>query len=198
VPVSVECVQQEGNNNETGPLKSIIKYEFPARPFKEPYSQVKWYGKTLPPITVYWYDGGFLPPRPEGTPETEVLGDLGEKGENGSYFVGERGIVTTGCYGGGTRLVPSSLMADFKKPDPFIPRIEREDSRQEWIRACKGGPAAGSNFDYAGPFTEVVLLGNLAIRSGQKLEYDSANMRITNVPEANQLLHREYRKGWSL
>jgi hypothetical protein len=68
----------------------------------------------------------------------------------------------------------------------------------EWIEACKGGPAALSNFANAGPFTETVLLGNLAIRLGKKIQWDGPNMKATNAPEADPLIHREYRKGWEL
>ncbi|HOJ33628.1 MAG TPA: Gfo/Idh/MocA family oxidoreductase [Candidatus Hydrogenedentes bacterium] len=194
LPTKVECVTQEGNNSETCPVKSIIKYEFPARPFRENYPSVKWYGKTLPPVTVYWYDGGLMPPRPEGVSPDEKLGD----GDNGSYFVGEKGVATTGCYGGDTRLVPAAKMQDFKMPDPVIPRVPDGNSHQDWIRSCKDGKPHCANFDYASPFTEVVLLGNLAVRSGAPIEWDSGNMRVTNVPEANQFVKREYRKGWTL
>ena len=69
---------------------------------------------------------------------------------------------------------------------------------EEWIAACKGGPPAGSNFDYAGPLTEIVLLGCTAVRSGEKLVWDAENMRFPNVPEADQYLRRTYREGWSL
>jgi len=194
VPTRVECVMQEGMTDEMGPVKSIIKYEFPERPFREPYTSVKWYGKTLPPVTVYWYDGGVMPPRPEGISPDEKLGD----GDNGSYFVGEKGLATTGCYGGDTRLLPSSKMADFKMPDPVIPRIPDGNSYQDWIRSCKDGKPHCANFDYASPFTEVVLLGNLAVRCGVPIEWDSKNMCVTNAPEANQYVRREYRKGWTL
>lgn len=69
---------------------------------------------------------------------------------------------------------------------------------QEWIETCKGGKPAGCNFDFAGPLTEVVLLGNIAIRTGKKLYWDGPNMKITNVPQANDYLHYEYRKGWTI
>ena len=193
-PTSVECLQQEGNNEETGPTKSIIKYEFPARPFKEKYRSVKWFKKTLPPVTVYWYDGGLMPPVPQGISAEEKLGD----GDNGSYFVGEKGIATTGCYGGGTRLLPAEKMEGFELPEPVIPRVPLGDSYQDWIRSCKDGKPHCANFDYAGPFTEMVLLGNLAVRSGAKIEWDSVNMRVTNMPDANRFVTRRYRQGWSL
>ena len=77
-----------------------------------------------------------------------------------------------------------------------IPRVSNED--QEWIDACRGGPAALSNFDYSGPLTEFVLLGNLAIRLGKKIEWDGPSAKATNAPEAQPLIRREYRKGWEL
>ena len=191
-PSTVECLKQEGNTEEMAPTKSIIKYEFPARVFKENCPGTAWYGKTLPPVTVYWYDGGFVPPRPEGVSETEQLGE----GANGSYFVGERGVATTGCYGNDTRLLPEAKNADFEKPAPFLPRVPSGSPHAEWLYAIKEGTKPGSNFDYSGPMTEMVLLGNVAIRAGEKLEWNSATMSITNAPNAEALLRRRPRRGW--
>jgi hypothetical protein len=202
-PASVECIMEHGCSRQNAPMASIIKYEFPARPFKEDLPSVNWYGKTLPPVTLYWYDGKLadgtpnLPPRPEGLPKGERLGDVNEDGENGSYFVGADGIATTGCYGGKSRLLPAESMSDFIMPDEVIPRVEGS-SHQEWIDACKGGVPAGSNFDYAGPFTEIVSLGNVALRvgAGKVIEWNGKRMRSPNCPEANQFLDREPRTGW--
>jgi len=69
---------------------------------------------------------------------------------------------------------------------------------QAWVNACKGGGAAGANFDVSGPQAETILLGNIALRTGKKLRWDSAALRITNVPEANALLRRQYRAGWGV
>lgn len=192
VPISVECVQQEGNNEQTAPLKSVLKYEFPARKFREKYRQAKWRKRTLPPVTLYWHDGKLLPPRPEGVAENVKLGD----GSNGTIFIGKNGVLTCGCYGGNPRFLPEEMGKDYKRPDPYIPRVG--NSYKDWIQAAKGGVPACSNFDYAAPFTEVVLLGNLAIRSGKKIEWDSENMRVTNVQEANRFVKRQYREGWTL
>ncbi len=178
-PTSVECVQQEGRTALYYPTKSIVKYEFPAR-------------GTMPPVTVTWYDGGHLPPRPEGVPEGQVLGD----GANGSYFVGEKGILTAGTYGEKVRLLPDERMLDFKFPEPTIARSP--GPYQEWLLACKGGKPPESNFAYAGPFTEWVLLGCIAQRVNGKLLWDGARMQFSNRPEANQFLMREPRKGWGL
>jgi hypothetical protein len=91
-------------------------------------------------------------------------------------------------------------MRDFlpNRPPETIPRIPEGNHYQEWIRACKGGKPAGSNFDYSGPFSEMVVLGNLAVRTGRKIEWDAVDMRVTNVPEANQYVRTEYREGWGV
>jgi hypothetical protein len=199
-PSSVECVEGPNCSDQSPPTHSIIKYEFPARPFNEPYASVKWHGRTLPPVTVYWYDGRLpdgspnLPPRPAGVPEDETLGE----GDNGSYFVGDDGIATTGCYGNGSRLVPKARMDDYTVPDEVIPRVPHGDPYAEWITACTGGTPIGSRFEYAGPFTETVLLGNVAahVGPGKPIEWDAGTMRSPNCPEANQYITRAYRTGW--
>ena len=179
-PVSVEAVQ-EGNNEETFPTWSIITYQFPAR-------------GDMPPVKLVWYDGGKQPSRPEGLAPDEKLGD----GDNGTLFIGDKGMMACGTYGGGPCLIPSSKMADFQKPEKTIP--SSTGHYQEWIDACKGiKPVEGNwcgNFDYAGPFTEMVLLGNLAVKAGQKIEYDAINMKVTNLPKANDWLQREYHRGY--
>ncbi len=191
-PLSVECIKQENTTEEMAPTKAIIKYEFPERTFREPYPNVAWFGKTLPPVTVYWYDGGYMPPRPAGVPDNEQLGE----GANGSYFVGESGVITTGCYGNDTRLLPAQRQESYEKPTPFIPRVPGGSPHAEWVNAIKEGKQPGSRFEYAGPLTETVLLGNVAIRSGGRIEWDAPTMRIPNRPEAEQFLKREPRRGW--
>ena len=139
-----------------------------------------------------------MPPLPAGVPEGSRLGD----GSNGSYFVGDDGVATTGCYGDNTRLLPDERMKDFQMPGEVIPRVPEGDPYLEFAMACKGsGPLPGSNFDYAGPFTEVVLLGNLAIRAGlgKKIQWDSKAMRSPNMPEVNQFVERQNtRRGWEI
>lgn len=179
-PISVEAVQ-EGNNEETFPKWSIITYEFAAN-------------GDQPPVKVVWYDGGKQPPRPEGMKPDETLGD----GDNGTLFIGDKGMMACGCYGGSPCLIPQEKMKDFQRPEKTVP--DSTGHYQEWVDSCKGiEPPAGSllkGFDYASPFTEMVLLGNLAVKAGQKVEYDPANMRVTNLPKANDWLKRTYRKGW--
>lgn len=164
---------------ETFPDWSIITYEFGAR-------------GSMPPVKVVWYDGGKLPPRPPGLEDSRTLEE-----RYGYYMVGDGGVIydpSEKCIS--PRLVPESRMREVKLPPKSIPRVPNGDPFQEWIRACKGGPKAGSNFDYAGPLTEMVVLGNVALRGrGKRLEWDPANMRIPNVREFESHLrfaHRDF------
>jgi len=164
---------------ETAPKSSIVRFEFPAR-------------EGFPPLTLTWYDGGLMPQRPA---ELEEGRKFGEADDN--LFVGDKGKML------GYRLIPEARMKEYGKPPQ---RIERSPGHhKEWLIACKGGPAARSNFDWAGPLTEVVLYGNIALRmerqlyeKGLKLHCDGPNMQITNLPEANKYVHGEYREGWVL
>ena len=186
-PSSVEVVTQRGRNKHTGPLSSILKFEFPQRGH-------------LVPVTLYWYDGGELPARPEGISLSVRLGEK-KDGKNGTLFIGEKGIITCGKYGAkDPRLIPDELMADYQLPTPSLRRIPggRDGHYEDWFRACRGERPAGATFDYSGPFTEAVLLGNVALRCGGRMEWDAQNMRVTNCPEANQYLTRHYRKGWRI
>ncbi|HZM06413.1 MAG TPA: hypothetical protein VFC44_25710, partial [Candidatus Saccharimonadales bacterium] len=141
--------------------------------------------------TLMWYDSGQKPPRP---PEMEAA----QFEDSGSLFIGEKGKIICGVYGEKPRLLPESSMADYKRPSPTIPRVPRNDPYLDWIRACKGGPSACSNFDVSGPFTEWVLLGNLALRLQKKIEWDTAALRVTNVREAEHLIRGAYRSGWKV
>ena len=176
-PTSVEATSTLVNN-ETYPLGSMVTYHFPAR-------------GDMAPVKLTWYDGGLRPARPEGMPEGERLG------EGGTLFIGDKGIMS------GYRIIPESKRKEYGIPPKVLDRSPGH--HQEWIDACKGGKPAGSNFDHAGPLAETVLLGNIALRPELRdkltrvpLLWDSKNLKITNVPEANQFLQREYRKGWSL
>ena len=165
-------------NNETYPVASRVTYQFGAR-------------GDMPPVKMHWYDGGMRPPRPD------ELEDNQQFGTNGTLFVGDKGKML------GYTIIPESRRKEFGKAPKVLERSPGH--HQEWIDACKGGKPAGSNFDHAGPLAEAVLLGNVALRPAIKekltrvrLLWDSANLKITNVPEANQYLHREYRQGYSL
>jgi hypothetical protein len=115
---------------------------------------------------------------------------------NGSLFIGDKGMLTTGTYGDCTRLLPVEKMKDYSFPEPMLTRSPGH--YRDWIRACKGGDPACSNFDIAAPFTEWILLGVIALRVPGKLEWDSARMRFANSPEANRYLKPAWRKGWSV
>ena len=117
-------------------------------------------------------------------------------GSNGSLFVGDKGFITTGTYGENTRLLPVEKMRDYKFPPEFLTRSPGH--YRDWIRACKGGDAACSNFSVSAPFTEWITLGVLAYRFEGKLEWDREKMRITNNVEANKYIKPAFRKGWSL
>lgn len=177
-PISVEAVQ-EGNTAESGPKSSTITYHFPAR-------------NGMPPVKVVWHDG-------RKTPSRELLGLAPDAKipDNGSLFIGTKGKITTETYGGNPRLTPDSALKELPKVELAIPLSPGH--YQEFILACKGQKTPGmGDFDYAGPFTEFVLLGTVAVRAGKKLLWDGPNMKVTNAPEANQYVRREYRKGWTL
>ena len=164
---------------ETLPLACTVHYEFPAR-------------GDMPPVRLHWYDGGIVPARPEELEEDRELDR-----EDGIIFVGDKGkILVTGWGGESPRLIPESKMKDYKRPPETLPRSIGH--HKEWIEACKGRGTTRSNFDFAGPLTESVLLGTISVRTGKTLHWDSENMKITNVPEANEFLHYAYREGWTL
>jgi len=113
---------------------------------------------------------------------------------DGSLFIGDKGMLTTGTYGDMTRLIPIAKMKDYRMPPPLLTRSPGH--MRDFIRACKGGSPACSNFDVAAPFVEWMLLGVIALRHEGKLEYDPEKMRITNNSDANKLLKPTFRKGW--
>jgi predicted dehydrogenase len=177
-PVSVECVKQEGKSKYTFAQRNVIRFDFPAR-------------GTMPPVKIYWYDSLEAQPKIEGVPEGELLGD---KDINGSVLIGDKGMITTGCYGERTRLVPAAKMTDYKLPPRLLTRSPGH--YRDWIRACKGGEPACSNFSVAAPFVQWMLLGVIAMKFEGKLEWDAAKGRFTNVAAANQFLRPKFRKGW--
>jgi predicted dehydrogenase len=177
-PVSVECVEQDGKSKYTFPQKTVIRFDFPAR-------------YNMPAVKIFWHDG--LTERPEfpGVAHEELLGD---SDVNGSLFIGDKGMITTGCYGERTRLVPAEKMKDYVMPPPFLTRSPGH--YRDWIRAAKGGEPACSNFSVAGPFVQWMLLGVIAMKYEGKLEWDAEKGRFTNNDEANQWLKPKFHKGW--
>lgn len=186
-------------NTETYPLGSMVTYFFPARDAQPQatnvhargLSGVQAGGTAMPPLKLTWYDGGLRPPRPEGLPEGAMMGD------NGRLLVGEKGFIL------GNKIFPESLREGFTGKPKFL--HSSPGHYTEFMEACKGRGTPGANFDWAGPLTEVVLLGNVALRSQlrtqlteHKLAWDPTALAFTNLPEANQFLRREYRQGWAL
>jgi predicted dehydrogenase len=199
-PSSVEAVRVEGISEEQFPNQSIVKWVFD-KPGK----------KSVPGLTHYWYDGGLFPPVPA---------ELASAGRNlpktGNLFVGTKGkIIVSGDYGESPRLLPEELMKQVGKPKPMIERApdateytgnkklgHYEDNHHlEFFMAAKGEKPwdfPKSNFAYAGPMTEVIQLGNVALRAGKRIEWDGPNMKVTNVDEANAFINREPRAGWKV
>ena len=161
---------------ESWPLASIITYEFPAR-------------EKMPPVKVVWYDGGLTPPRPR---ELET----GRKmPTSGIIYVGTRGVMMGAK--GGLRLLPDSKMKSYTPPPKTLKR--RGGIYGEWYQAVRGGAKPSEHWpDCAVPLTEMVLLGCLAVRTGEHLQWDGPNMKFTNSPAANKLLKPDYHNGWKL
>lgn len=166
-------------NDDSLPLASAVHYRFPERAGR-------------PPVDLHWYDGGILPPRPEELEDGEELDP-----EDGILLIGDEGkILIEGWGGKSPRLIPKARMEAFDPPPQTIP--PSKGHHVEWIEACKGNGTPRSNFGFAGPLTESVLLGVVAVRSRRTLQWDSANLRVTNVPEASAFITKTYRQGWEL
>jgi hypothetical protein len=162
----------------------MITFRFPAR-------------GDMAPVKLVWYDGGLRPPRPAAIKEGDVMGT------NGLMLVGDDDAILMSNWDSGWRLYPEKRGQEYGTPPKQLPRSDGH--HLEWIAACKGGPAAGSNFDWAGPMTETVLLGNVALRSQlredlteERLQWDAQRMAFSNHENANQFLQREYRSGWTI
>lgn len=169
---------------EAYPRSSVVRFKFPAR-------------GEMPPVTLTWWDGGLMPPRPDELEDDMPFGDP----NGGCLFIGDKAKLVCGCYGLNPRILNPDLREVAKKLAKTIVRVPGNSNGHEkaWIQACKGGPAASSNFDYSGPFTEMVLMGNLASRyPDRKLLWDGPKMQVTNDKDANAYVHREYRKGFEL
>jgi predicted dehydrogenase len=160
-------------NHEGFPAALEVRYEFPAR-------------GALPPLKLTWWTGEQRPPN--------ELGDGGKWSGGGFLVVGDKGRLLCN-HMAGHKLLPAERFAG-GIPASQLPR--HPGHHQEWIQACKTGSPTGANFGYAAALSEAVLLGNVAHVAGQPIEWDSANLKVTNLPSANELLRREYRRGWSL
>jgi len=177
-PTSIETVSTPFNG-ASYPHATLTFYDFPARGH-------------MPPVKMTWYDGGLMPHRPE------ELGDEDLKKEGGTLLIGTKGKLLHDTYGFKPRLLPKSLHDSFGKPPRKLPRIPREDHEMNWVDAAKGKAEASCPFEYAARLTEIMLLGVVALHAEKKITYDGANMRITNVLQANDYLRRDYRPGWAI
>ncbi len=192
-PVSVEAnvskfwhafFEETKPKNEMFPRSTIVRFKFPPR-------------DGMPAVDLTWWDGGLMPPRPAGFEPGRRMGD----DDGGILLIGDKGAIMAGCYGESPRIVPEAKMRKYKRPHRTLERIPEgpDGHEQDWIRACKGGRPATSNFEYSGPLSETILMGNLAVRfPDRELLWNGAAMEVTNDKDANAYVRREYREGWRL
>ena len=200
-PTSVQAASTRVNE-ETFPLGSMVTYQFPARSAAIQANNVHVAGMSgveageieMPACKLIWYDGGLRPPRPDLLPEGQKMGD------NGKLLVGDKGFILSNV---NNQVFPEACAKEAAAIKAKIPTSPGH--HKEWILACKGGKKAGSNFDWAGPLAESVLLGNVALRvqlredlTLTKLLWDSDQLKFTNLEDANKFVRTEYRAGWSL
>jgi predicted dehydrogenase len=176
-PTSVEALQALSMTDAAYPTASVIKYTFPARGEKRP-------------CTLTWYDGH----NASGHLNQPELYKWAKIPDNGTIWIGEKGSAIS-AYDGPPRPLGEDL-EHFKFAPKTLPRSQ--EHHQEFVTACTGGRPADCNFEYACPLTELVLLGNLPLRAGKKIEWDAEKMEVTNDSSANQYVTREYRKGWEI
>jgi predicted dehydrogenase len=178
-PTHVEAVS--ARQTEISPPKaSMVTYRFPAR-------------GPMPPVKLTWYDGGLQPRLPDDLDAGRLLDS------NGTLIVGSKATVLADTYYDKVRIIPDAKMLALTPslPPKTIPRVEGGHFL-EWVRACKGGVPAGSNFDYSSGLTEVALLSNLAIRARRPIDWDGAAMRVTNFADANRFVTTQYRPGFGV
>jgi predicted dehydrogenase len=179
-PTSIELVVPAPHNGDSYPAAEVIKWQFPAKGERKAFA-------------AFWYDGGNKPARPESVDPAVKWS------ESGCMFVGTQAtMIVDGAAGDGTRIFPKPTIAT---PPRLLKRNEFGDDNLtnhfgEWMAACRGRGPTLSSFRYAGPMTESLLLGNLAVRVGQRIEWDGPNLRVTNNEMANQFVTKPYRDGW--
>ena len=176
-PAAVEFHPAGPMDEEIAPHGCLGQYQFAPRG--------RW-----PALTINWYDGGLRPPITDTLLEGQPLPS------RGVLFIGEKGAMLTGGAGGALKLLPASKSASYAIPPQTIPRSKGH--HREWLDACKGGPAAGSNFEYGARLTEIALLGAIALRLGRRIEWDAERMEVKGVPEAAAMVREPYRAGWEL
>ena len=181
-PASVEASSSD-RYEETYPLASIVRYDFPAR-------------ADMPPVKFIWYDGGLKPPRPDELEADRPLKGEGEEEAEGLLFIGDRGKILCEFNGGNPKLIPASRMESYKQPPKTLPRSPGNE--REWLDACKGSKVKpGGNFEFSGLVTETLLLGNVAARAGERLHWDRAKLKV-NLDSAQKFVSPERRTGWEL
>jgi hypothetical protein len=161
-------------NDVAFPLSCIVRFKFAAT-------------KEFGPFELIWYDGGIKPLTPDDLEGQEYPREA-------MMFVGDKGKIIAGFRGENPKLIPASRMTGVTVDQPTTGL----DTNEAWIKAFKDKTQTPGSFLLAGPVTETILLGAVALRARKKVEYDSVNMKITNVPDANKFLTREYRPGWEL
>ena len=204
-PASIECLGTIGGGEECYPQASVIRWDIPAR------------GR-FPALKAYWYDGAKHPAQAEtivrerhgqiSVPNCPPMlaefskkydWDFREGWDGGTFYLGNKGVLHSGCYGQRPRLLPEAAHRAFPVPEPRIPRIQGSHFAH-FIKSCKEGKSTCADFAYAAALTEFLLLGHLAIKAGvgAKVEWDGARMRCTNLPEVNRWLRRDCRPGWEV
>ncbi len=171
--------QTDTMHKETWPNWQMLTYHFPKT-------------DKHPEILMKWFDGGKFPPRPEEFEESRKMDG------NGILFIGDKGKIICGSHAGAPRLLPESKMKEYKRPEKTLQRSPGH--HKEWIEACKRGDPTGawSNFGYSGPFTESLLVANLAVILQKRITWDARTLKATNAPEADILINKSYRKGFEL
>src|SRR5208282_3305549 len=130
----------------------------------------------MPPVKFTWYDGGFMPPRPEGLEEDDQLGS----GGNGILFIGDKGMLTCSGWGGRPVLLPGAKDEAYKRPAKILLRYKGH--YRDWFDACKGGTPASAHFEYGAALSEIGLLGLVAMRARKKIYWNAQAMKVTNSP----------------
>jgi hypothetical protein len=174
-PLSAEVIEGPPVHPDSTPPWLIVRYEHPAR-------------GEQPPVNLTWYHGGRQPP-PAVLPS-----ELADKWKAGVLFIGSKGMLLSDY--GNHVLLPEKAFAGFVAPKPFI--ADSIGHHAEWIEACKTGGPTTCNFEYSGALTQAALLGNVAYRTGKKIEWDSKHLRARNCPQADKFIQHQYRAGWKI
>src|SRR5438876_11198354 len=181
-PSAVEASSSD-RYEETYPLASIVRYEFPAR-------------SDMPPARCTWYDGGLMPARPEEL-AANVSFQGGNENDEGLLVIGDHGKILCGFDGENPRLIPEAKLRSFVPPPKTLPRSPGNE--REWLDACKGSKTKpGGNFEFSGMVTETLLLGNVATMLGGRLDWDRSNLKVSNSRLAEKFIRPERRSHWEL